>query len=92
MSENLGAYQVDHVTADVTDLTNANNEPLATWADESSIDRIDGVSVVGVENAGTYNVQYDHLEEDVYVVGHDGTDPTAGTDVGEITLRLEGRS
>lgn len=90
MSTNAGAYMVEYVTADVTSITNGNNEPLSTWTDQSAIDVVAGVTVAGVENADTLTVQYDRLESDVYVVTtSDGSNPPS--DVGEITLRLEGR-
>ena len=89
--ENLGARQVEEVTADVTSLTNADNEPLSTWTDESGIDVIDNAQVVSHDDK-TYLAKVDLANDQVLVVAvADGTDPTAGTDVGSITLRLEGR-
>jgi hypothetical protein len=90
-SENLGARVVEEVTADVTDLTNADNEPLSTWTGQSDIDVVDNATVVGHDNK-TYLATVDDQNEQVLVVAiSDGSDPTAGTDVGSITLRLEGR-
>lgn len=99
MSENLGAYQVDYVTADVTSLTNAGSEPIATWLDQSEIDNIDGAAIVGQENGG-YLFSYDHLNEAVHAkyADYDATadgaliDVPSGTDVGEVVVRLEGRT
>lgn len=89
--ENLGARQVEEVTQDVTSLTNADNEPLSTWTDESGIDVIDNAQVVSHDDK-TYLAKVDLANDQVLVVAvADGTDPTAGTDVGSITLRLEGR-
>jgi len=89
--ENLGARQVEEVTADVTSLTNADNEPLSTWTDEAGIDVIDNAQVVSHDDK-TYLAKVDLANDQVLVVAvADGADPTAGTDVGSITLRLEGR-
>lgn len=91
MSKNLGAYQVDHVTADVTSLTNADNEPLSTWTDQSDIDNVVAGSVVSHDDKN-YLAKVDLANSQVLVTTvSDGTDPTAGTDVGSIKLRLEGR-
>lgn len=89
---NAGALQVEYVTADVTALTNANSEPLSTWANEAGIDDVKAAAVVGLEDADIYTAAYDHLEDAiVFATIADGTDPTAGTDVGEVKVRLEGR-
>lgn len=90
-SENLGARIVDEVTVDVTSLTNADNEPLSTWTDESDVDVVDNAQVVSHDDKA-YLAKVDLANEQVLVVTvADGTDPTATTDVGSITLRLEGR-
>lgn len=89
--DNLGARMVDEVTVDVTSLTNADNEPLSTWVDESELDVIDNAQVVGHDDK-TFLAKVDQANDQVLVVSvSDGTDPTATTDVGSITLRLEGR-
>jgi len=89
--ENLGARQVEEVTADVTALTNADNEPLSTWTDDAGIDQVDNGTVVSHDDKA-YLAKVDLANDRVLVVTvADGTDPTAGTDVGSITLRLEGR-
>lgn len=89
--ENLGVRQVEEVTADVTSLTNADNEPLSTWTDQAGISDVDNATVVSHDNK-TYLAKVDQANSRVLVVTvADGTDPTAGTDVGSITLRLEGR-
>jgi len=89
--ENLGVRQVEEVTADVTSLTNADNEPLATWTDQSGIDVVDNATVVSHDDK-SYLATVDRANGQVTVVTvSDGSDPTAGTDVGSITLRLEGR-
>lgn len=89
--ENLGVRQVEEVTKDITSLTNADNEPLSTWTDDSAIDTIDNATVVGHDDK-SFLAKVDDQNDQVLVVSvSDGTDPTAGTDVGSITLRLEGR-
>jgi len=91
MTENAGARVVDEVTVDVTSLTNADNEPLSTWKSESDIDVVDNATVVGHDNK-SYLAKVDDQNDQVLVTTvSDGTNPTAGTDVGSITLRLEGR-
>lgn len=91
MSENLGVRKVEEVTVDVTSLTNADNEPLSTWTDQSDIDDVQNAQVVSHDNK-TYLAKVDLANDQVLVVAvADGTDPTATTDVGSITLRLEGR-
>lgn len=90
-SENLGARQVEEVTKDITALTNADNEPLSTWTNDSDIDVVDNATVVGHDNK-TFIATVDDQNAQVLVVAvADGTDAGAGTDVGTITLRLEGR-
>jgi len=90
-SENLGVRKVEEVTKDITSLTNADNEPLSTWTGDSDIDVVDNATVVGHDDK-TYLAKVDQTNEQVLVVAvADGSDPTATTDVGEITLRIEGR-
>lgn len=90
-SENLGVRKADEVTKDITSLTNADNEPLSTWSDESDVDVIDSATVVSHDDK-TYLAKVDLTNEQVLVVAvADGSDPTATTDVGEITVRFEGR-
>jgi len=90
-SENLGVRKADEVTKDITSLTNADNEPLSTWSDETDIDVIDSATVVGHDDK-TYLAKVDDQNDQVLVVDvSDGSDPTSGTDVGSITIRFEGR-
>lgn len=89
--ENLGVRQVEEVTADVTSLTNADNEPLSTWTDQSGFDDLDNATVVGHDDKAHLAKVDDQNDQVLVVAVADGTDPTAGTDVGSITLRLEGR-
>ena len=90
-SENLGVRKVEEVTKDITSLTNADNEPLSTWVGDSDIDVVDNATVVGHDDK-TYLAKVDDQNDQVLVVAvADGSDPTATTDVGSITLRIEGR-
>jgi len=89
--ENLGARHVEEVSKNVTSLTNADNEPLSTWTDESGIDVIENAQVVSHDDK-SYLAKVDLTNDQVLVTTvSDGSDPTASTDVGEITLRLEGQ-
>jgi hypothetical protein len=91
MSENQGVRKVEEVTADVTSLTNADNEPLSTWTDQTDIDVVDAAKVVGHDDK-TYLAKVDDQNDQVLVVSvSDGSDPTAGVDVGSITVQIEGR-
>lgn len=91
MSENQGVRKVEEVTADVTSLTNADNEPLSTWTDQTDIDVVDAAKVVGHDDKA-YLAKVDDQNDQVLVVSvSDGSDPTAGTDVGSITVQIEGR-
>lgn len=88
--ENLGARMVEEVTADITSLTNAGNEPLSTWSDQSGLDVIDNFQVVGQEEDAQLCIP-DHVNDQVHVVDDTFSDVAAGTDIGEVKLRLEGR-
>lgn len=91
MSENQGVRKVEEVTADVTSLTNADNEPLSTWTDQTDIDVVDAAKVVSHDDKA-YLAKVDLANDQVLVVSvSDGSDPTATTDVGYITLQIEGR-
>lgn len=91
-AENQGARQVEEVTVDVTSLTNADNEPLSTWTSESSIDRVDAAKVVSHDDKA-YLAKVDLANDQVLVVSvADGTDAGSTTDVGSITVQLEGRN
>ena len=91
MAENQGARYVDEVTKDITSLTNADNEPLSTWTDDSAIDVVENASVVGHDDK-SFLAKVDDQNDQVLVVSvSDGTDAGASTAVGSITLRLEGR-
>lgn len=90
--ENQGIRVVEEVTVDVTSLTNADNEPLSTWTDQSGIDRVDAAQVVSHDNKA-YLAKVDKANDQVLVVSvADGTDAGAATDVGSITVQLEGRN
>lgn len=85
-----GNYQVVFATVDITSLANANNEPWDPTAN-TSLDDYTSVAVGGIENPQTHVVQWDSDGEAFHVENYGGTDPTAGTDVGEVTVRVEGR-
>jgi hypothetical protein len=86
-----GGFETVVATVDITSLDNANNEAFSpSLGGELNLSAVRGAAVVGVENADSYVVQYDHLEGDLYVEGYGGTDPTGGTDVGEVRLRVDG--
>lgn len=90
-SENLGVRKVEEITKDITSLTNADNEPLSTWTGDSDIDVVDNATVVGHDDKA-FLAKVDDQNDQVLVVSvSDGTDAGATTDVGSITLRLEGR-
>ena len=86
-----GSFRSVFLTLDITSLDNANNEALTGGlAGEADLNSVFGASVLGAENADSYVFEYDHLEDVLYVEGYGGTDPTAGTDVGEVRLRVDG--
>lgn len=84
-----GSFETWFVTLDITSLDNANNESFDPAAELNLSDLL-GVSVAGLEEPESYVVQFDHLDgTTLYVEGYGGTDPTAGTDVGEVRLRVD---
>ncbi|WP_435175642.1 hypothetical protein [Halorussus sp. AFM4] len=85
-----GDHEYVVATLDITSLDAANNETFDP-ASEFGFDDVFGVSILGVENAGSYIAQFDHLAGNaLYVEGYGGTDPTAGTDVGEVRVKVSG--
>lgn len=86
--ESGGSVVSVYATVDITSLDGANTEPF----DPDAVFNVDplGVSVIGVENGDLYDVEYDHLAQQFVVQNKDGTDPTAGTDVGEVRIRVDG--
>jgi len=88
---NAGAFYVDTVTVAVASLTNADNEPLSTWTDESGIDVVDNAQVVGHDDKTVLATVDDQAGAVQFVNVADGTDAGVGTNVGSVTLRLEGR-
>lgn len=87
---NSGSYETVFATLDITGLDNANNESFDP-ASEFNLNSVLGVSVVGLENPESYVAQFDHLDgTTLYVEGYGGTDPTAGTDVGEVRVAVHG--
>ena len=87
---NGGDHRYVVATLDITSLDNANNESFDPGA-EFGFDEVFGVSILGVENPGSYVVQFDHLAGNaLYVEGYGGTDPAAATDVGEVRVKVTG--
>lgn len=86
--ESGGSVVSVFATVDITSLDGANTEPF----DPDAVFNVDplGVSVLGVENGDAYDVEWDHLTSEFVVLNNDGTDPTAGTDVGEVRIRVDG--
>lgn len=85
--ENFGSRSGALHTIDITGLDGANYEEYAPDA-EVGADIEPRVDVVGLENPGTYIVQWDHVNERLHVEQYGGTDPAAGTAVGEVQLRV----
>lgn len=86
--ESGGSYESVFATLDITSLDGANTEPFDPDA-ALNVDPL-GIDVIGVENGDLYDVEWDHLAETFVVQNNDGTDPTAGTDVGEVRIRVDG--
>lgn len=82
---------VEEVTVDITSLTNTGNEPLSTWTSESGIDQVDSATVVGQEETAQL-VLPDVPNDQVLVVDGTLSNVASGTDIGTVTLRLEGRT
>ena len=87
--ESGGSYESVFATVDITSLDNTNTEAFDP-ADELSLRTVEGVAVLGLENPGSYQVAYDSGGATLSVLNTDGTDPTAGTDVGEVVVRVDG--
>lgn len=91
MAEHNRVLKHEVATVDVSSLTNADNEP---WdpSEGTGIAEPRSVQVVGFEGADTYTAQWDHTQQAiVFETIADGTQPGAGTDVGEVKLRVDGR-
>lgn len=85
-----GSYEAVFATLDITSLDNANTESFDPAA-EFGMNTVLGVSVEGLENAGSFDVEFDHVSgTTLSVVNEDGTDPTSGTDVGEVRVKASG--
>ncbi|GGK74566.1 hypothetical protein [Haloarcula sebkhae] len=86
---NSGSHRTVFHTIDVSSLDNAGSEGYDPAA-ETAVDVVLGVSVAGQEDESLF-VRYDHVAGNLSVTSAaDGTDTTAGTDVGEIILRVDG--
>lgn len=91
MPTNAGALMVETATVAISALTNANNEP---WDPEANtgLTNVDAVEIVGHTQGTTYTVTWNHSSKQFeFATIADGTDPGAGTDVGEVKVRVEGR-
>lgn len=86
--ESGGSYISVFATLDITSLDNAASENFDPET-ELGMRNVEGVSVIGVENPNTYVVQPAE-DYDLAVEQFGGTDPTAGTDVGTVTVRVDG--
>lgn len=93
MPTNSGVLEVEHATVDVgaDGISNAGHhvwEPAANTAVNDPL----AVQVTGQEDP-TYVVEWDASSGDRFHVVNaaDGTDVTAGTDIGAVKLRVEGR-
>lgn len=86
--ESGGSVVSVYATVNITSLDGANTEPF----DPDAVFNVDplGVSIIGLENGDSYDVEYDHLGTQFVVQNNDGTDPTATTDVGEVRIRVDG--
>jgi len=91
MSTNGGVLQVETVTVDVTNLSNAGHHVWDPGAN-TLVDDPESVTVTGQEDP-TCHIKWDSLKGDRFHVVNvsDATDVTAGTDIGEVELRVEGR-
>jgi hypothetical protein len=88
--ESGGSVVSVYATLDVTSLDNAASESFDP-ASEFNFSDVLGVTILGLENAGTYQAEFDHLDGTTLNVQNvDGTDPTSGTDVGEVRVRVDG--
>ncbi|WP_435065883.1 hypothetical protein [Halobaculum sp. EA56] len=85
-----GSFESVFATLDVTGLDAADSESFDPAA-ELGFDTVLGVSVEGLENGDLYQAAFDHLDgATLHVHNLDGTDPTAGTDVGEVRVKVSG--
>lgn len=84
-----GSFESYFATLDITSLDAAGAETFDPAA-EFGANQVLGVGILGLENAGSYEVDFDHLDgTTLSVVNADGTDPTSGTDVGEVRIRFD---
>lgn len=87
--ESGGSVVSVFATLDITSLDNANTEDFDP-ASEFSLQDVLGVAVLGLESPESFTVDFDHLDGTALsVLNADGTDPTAGTDVGEVRIRVD---
>jgi hypothetical protein len=71
---------------DITSLDNADSESFDPEA-EVNLAPVRGMSVLQVENAGTYAVSVEQ-NNNIHVEEYGGTDPTSTTDVGVVRVKI----
>jgi len=88
--ESGGSVVSVYATLVIDSLDNANSEDFDPTS-EFALSGVEGVTVIGLEEPENYTVDFDHLDgTTLSVLNNDGTDPTAGTDVGEVRVRVDG--
>lgn len=86
---NSGSYESVFLSVDITSLDNANSESFDFDA-EADLNSVMHASVGRIENPQTHVVQADENADELHVENYGGTDPTAGTDVGVVEVRIDG--
>ena len=87
--ESSGSLRAYYHTIDITALDGAGTEPYNPGSRFGVA--VDGVGIVG-QGDETYAVTYDHVADALKVRNlADGTAVAAGTAVGEVILRVEGK-
>jgi hypothetical protein len=74
---------------DITSLDNADSESFDPTSEFGDLDVCRGLSILQVENAGTYVVSTEQTN-DIHVEEYGGTDPTSTTDVGVVRIKAVG--
>jgi hypothetical protein len=89
-TENIGSLHAEILTLNITSLDGAAAEPF-TRDDTRTIQRLLGLVVLGREDDG-YDFGYDTVNGAITVTNaSDGSDVTAGSDVGTVTVMAVGR-
>lgn len=93
MATNAGVLEVVYATVDVGagGISNAGHH-LWDPTGNTELDDPTNVTVTGQEDP-SYQIEWDSLNGDRFHVTNvaDGTDVAAGTDIGEVQIRVEGR-